>query len=307
MKQEILARHFGWSLATLAGLAILVAGSRMAWPGPPVWAGETGAPAVVEAPKDAPKRAQEPSAEDLKKLKLNAGFEEADLKKACQGSIEVADAKSIELVKDPVRSGKQAIKFTVSPGKLVNNGSRAEVAYQHGDKAGDERWYAWSVYIPKDFEDVPYKDPQTGENMWQVIGQFHDQPDTAKGETWDNFPGAGNSPPVQISYGLFKGDNLFSFIYGSPEMKSVALVKIEKGRWYDMALHIKWSRGADGFGELWVNGKNMTPTPIKGPNMHNDASHYFKVGLYRNRKIKTTNSIYIDAIRFGDTREAVMP
>ncbi|MBK5550669.1 heparin lyase I family protein [Pseudomonas sp. TH03] len=42
--------------------------------------------------------------------------------------------------------------------------------------------------------------------------------------------------------------------------------KVEKGKWVDWVLHVKWSSGEDGFLEIWKDGKAVwevkAPTPI---------------------------------------------
>ena len=104
---------------------------------------------------------------------------------------EAARDDSIQIVSDPVRSGHWAAKFTVREGDLVSNGNRAELTHDNGDRAGSEVWYGWSFLVPAEFPDVEWQP-----KLWQALGQWHDQPDTARGESWETMPG--RSPAIAI-------------------------------------------------------------------------------------------------------------
>lgn len=46
----------------------------------------------------------------------------------------------------------------------------------HGTRTGSEGWYAWSFLVPEGYPED--EDPTT---RWQIVTQFHDQPDLAAG------------------------------------------------------------------------------------------------------------------------------
>ena len=50
-------------------------------------------------------------------------------------------------------------------------------------------FYSWHFKIDSTYEE---------NDDWQIISQFHDQPDPASGETWDNYPA--HSPPLAYKY-----------------------------------------------------------------------------------------------------------
>lgn len=102
-------------------------------------------------------------------------FERGDLS---DWSREAARADSVQIVTQPVRGGRYAAKFTVRTGERVSNGNRAELVHDNGDRPGSRSWYAWSFLVPRDFPDVEWKP-----KLWQCLGQWHDQPDTSRGET----------------------------------------------------------------------------------------------------------------------------
>ncbi len=230
-------------------------------------------------------------------------FETGDISQ-WEGS-EAARADSIQIVTDPVRRGRYAAKFTVRAGERVSNGNRAEIFRDHGDKAGREVWYAWSFLVPRDFVDVEW-----APKLWQCIGQWHDQPDKTKGETWANFPG--RSPSIAVYYTSKGGASAIEVWYGTygkgEAQKIVARAPIVKGQWHDLRFHIRWSQGSDGFLEPFLDGRPLIASEkgrASGPNMWNGASHYLKIGLYRSDRITPTNSVYFDEVRIGPSRARV--
>lgn len=232
-------------------------------------------------------------------------FESGDLSQ--WAGREAARDDSVQVVASPTRAGNYAAKFTVRAGERVSNGNRAEIFRDNGDVAGCEVWYRWSFLIPDNFVDVEWKP-----KFWQCIGQWHDQPDINLGETWANFPG--RSPSIAVYYTSKNGASaieVWSGTYAKNEIqKIVARAPIVKGKWQDVMFHIRWSQGDDGFVEPFLNGVPLiTPDESEhracGPNMWNAASHYLKIGLYRNSEILHTNSVYFDEVRIGPTRASV--
>ncbi len=168
-------------------------------------------------------------------------------------------------------SGEQSVKFNVSPGSYVANGNRAELTYDGGALAGDEKWYSWKIFIPTDYPDVPMRD-QDFEPNWQLMGQWHQQPVLADGETWEDFTVKGESPSVGINYYFLAADDpdyqnlkkddkmlavpgydpawnhlsVFILTYGTPPVP-VAITRIEKGQWINVLVNIYWSEREDGY------------------------------------------------------------
>ncbi len=228
-------------------------------------------------------------------------FEAGDLS-AWDGR-EAARADSVQVVREPVRRGLWAARFTVRAGDKVSNGARAEIFHDNHDRPGSQGWYAWSFFIPSDYADTEWKP-----RLWQCLGQWHDQPDRERGETWARFPG--HSPSIALYYTFKKGRPAIEMWYGARrEQEIVATSPIAKGRWNDVLFHIGWSQGADGFAQAWLNGQPLTPGDdhtVRGANMYNAAPHYLKIGLYRNSQITTENSVFFDEVRIGSSRAQVL-
>jgi hypothetical protein len=123
------------------------------------------------------------------------------------------------------------------------------------------------------------------------MGQWHDQPDKTKGETWQGFPA--NSPPVSINYVCLNGKDFLAVLVGSPKMKHHGLVPLRRGAWHSLDVVIKWSQGADGKVALFEDGFNAPTVIGTGPNMHNGYQHYLKLGMYRHPGIATENRLAI--------------
>ena len=176
----------------------------------------------------------------------------------------------------------QHLGLHVFPGqKKLNGGIRAEVSVDYPCKQGGTVRYAWRFMVPKGFvSDAP-------KNRWWIIGQWHDQPDRARGESWDGF--ASKSPPVLLGLGEFQGK------LGSGIGIAYGPVFIEPGKWHSIAVEIHWSQKADGKATFFFD--DMSKPAATGPNMHNDFQHFLKLGMYRHPEIETDNWIYIDDLK----------
>lgn len=211
---------------------------------------------------------------------------------------------SIALVADPARANNQVLKITVHPGDAAASGDavkgkdRVELirkGFGTEGAAESELWYRWSFLIPKDYQFNPTTDDL------QIIGQLHLVGDEVL------------APPVSINYGIKNNQSGIYVSYGLKDINKskVAESFITLGKWVDVALHIKWSAGNDGFIEVYKNGQpisifNGADYKVYGPNLPDKNSvAFFKLGLYRGHNIKTTNSIYFDEVKIGASQEAV--
>jgi hypothetical protein len=201
------------------------------------------------------------------------------------------------------RSGKRCAKFTLDGTDVYvspaggRESARAEMELFGVAPDRSEFYYGWSIRIPEEYE-------ESGD--WQVIGQFHDQPDAAAGETWETYPP--HPPPIAFNYKNSK----ITLVANTPGEKSMVLAEreIQKGVWHDVVLRAYWSTQADGFVEAWIDGvplSNEGMTRRYGPTLNNAAGNFLRIGLYRSMEIKTSNAVYYDEIRIGKTHESVLP
>lgn len=197
--------------------------------------------------------------------------------------IEVPSEENIDLLSD---GAGEYVEFRLVPGQArKNNGIRAEMSVNYPYQVGDVVRYQWKMRLPEDFKaDEP-------RNRWWVMGQWHDQPDPAKGETWAGFPG--RSPPVSFNYLRKDGKDLLSLLVGSPRMQSAGVLPIRRGVWHALEVVIKWSQSADGKVAVFLDASKEPVLAATGPNMHNGYQHYLKLGMYRHPDIATENRLEI--------------
>ena len=217
------------------------------------------------------------------------------------------NSDSIDIVTDPVREGNYALKITVHPedavasGDLLHHKQRAELfrknvytvaGYTLGEEAreGTEYWYSWSVLIPNDF-------PTPDSDDWQVMGQWHDQPDPGQ-------PGTGYGPPISVRFRVESTGPSFRVAYGRSDYGETLQnldTPVEKGKWIDLVFLIRFSQVSDGFLEVWKDGVPLQTadgaTRITGPNMYNAQPNSFRLGLYRGGNQTTTSVLYYDDVK----------
>ncbi len=197
--------------------------------------------------------------------------------------IEVPSRDNIQILSD---AGGRYLEFRLIPGQArKNNGIRAEISVDYPYKVGDVVRYRWKMRLPEDFK------ADDAQNRWWVMGQWHDQPDRTKGETWQGFPA--HSPPVSFNYGRRDGKDYLSFLAGPPRMKSVGLIPITRGTWHSLDVVIQWSPDVNGRLAVFVDDARAPAITWPGPNMHNSYQHYLKLGMYRHPEIATENRLAI--------------
>ena len=173
---------------------------------------------------------------------------------------------------------------------LKNGGVRAEIAIDYPYRDGDRVRYSWRMKLPTNFT------ADAGGNRWWLVGDWHDQPNRNRGETWAGYPG--NSPPIGLGYGRnADGQDLLSLFYGAPDSRPVGLIPIPRGVWVRLAVEIDWSTGSSGRVQVFVNDAATPVLEARGRNMHNDFQHYMKVGGYRHPDIRGDAWIQIADIK----------
>lgn len=170
--------------------------------------------------------------------------------------------------------GQWAARFEVRPGDVPNfgGGERSEVSSGTPSatvRAGDERWYQWSMLFPSDFA--------TPKGVWFIVMQWHS--------------GSG-SPPLAINI-----SNQGTVDIGGDGLKSEpkrTIGPVRRGQWVDYTLHVKFSRNSsDGFVEAWENGQQTVQMTHRAT--MTSASNYLKQGIYRDHGPVT--SVVMDGLR----------
>ncbi|MBN2755211.1 MAG: heparin lyase I family protein [Candidatus Goldbacteria bacterium] len=175
--------------------------------------------------------------------------------------------------------------------------ARSELQLFNTAPSDTELYYSWYIRLDSSY---------TESDNWQVIGQFHDQPDPALGETWSTYPA--HSPPLAYKY---RNGNLIISVYSwdTNSVMDIASVPLSKGVWHRIKTRVFWSTESTGFVEVWLDGVPIESasaiTRYTAKNCFNNAGNYIKIGLYRSNNITTEGIVYYDNIKSGLTSESV--
>jgi len=176
----------------------------------------------------------------------------------------------------PVRAGSKSMRFELRDGDCNdppppnwNDCKTDRERFELSGKDmfdGEEGWYAWSIFIPKDYVDI-----ETGATD---LGQFNLEP----GEDPDPccvFTINKKKSGYELELNILKSNKWTH--------KSVALNLSDEemsGNWSDFIINFKWSKKDDGFIKLWLN--NELVYEHSGQNFSKDTeATYFKFGIYR--------------------------
>lgn len=204
--------------------------------------------------------------------------------------IEAPTLDNVRIVK--ASDGQPALELRLYPGQpLTNNGIRTEVSIDYPFVEGETVIYEWQVRLVSPF-------PADELKRWWVMGQWHDQPDRTRGETWDGFPV--NSPPILFGFGEQEGKPAFGVFYGMPHVM-IDSFEVQPDTWVRIQARITWSRSSKGAARVEIDGLKQSAKPVvisgKGANMLNGFQHYFKIGMYRHREIMLENRMQIRGVK----------
>jgi len=188
---------------------------------------------------------------------------------------------SVKVVTEPVREGKYALRIDGT--NAARRGKNDRIEFQHqpkppGTAEGTERYFGWSVYLPKKFTNTPHALGYfETRNSWSQLMAFEAQGEDIKFST-------------RVPYKLHwtgKG-------------------KLTPGRWHDFAVHVLWSRDpAKGFVEVWFDGENVVPL-AKTATLRDENVAFFQIGLFRETS-DVPETIIIDHVVEATTLKEVTP
>lgn len=189
----------------------------------------------------------------------------------------------------PVRAGAQSIRFVRTRGGCLGasceaGSQRTELNASGVEYNGEEKWYAWSIY---------HKDYQwLGGNVAPLEGQFK-----------------ALSGPLVMDFRLdYERGLVATFDHFEGWNPTVIIPKSRiNNRWHDIRVHAKWSSGADGIFQIWVNGELKVDR--RGANFAGDAI-LFRYGVYAPEVVfRTSNDptqvVYYDEVMKGATCQSV--
>jgi hypothetical protein len=187
----------------------------------------------------------------------------------------------VKIVQAPVREGKFACRIDGS--NAARKGALDRIEFQHqpeppGTAEGAERYFGWSVYLPKKFIDVTHH-----------VGYFETR------NSWS-----------QLMSFEAKGEDLKFSTRVPYKLQWTGNGKLTPGRWHDFAVHVLWSRDpAKGYVEVWFDGENIVPL-VKTATLKDENAAFFQVGFIRETS-DVPESILIDHIVEATTLKDVTP
>lgn len=185
------------------------------------------------------------------------------------------------IVREPVRAGKYALRIDGSNAARRGRLDRIELQHQPdppGTAEGTERYFGWSVYLPKKFTGVSH---QVGyfetRNSWSQVMAFE-----AKGEDL-----------------TFSTRQPYTLHWSGPG-------RLTAGRWHDFVVHVLWSRDpAKGFVEVWFDGERVVPL-TRAATLKDENPVFFQIGFARETS-DVPESIVLDHVVEGTTMKDVAP
>jgi len=156
---------------------------------------------------------------------------------------------------------------------------------------GREQWWEHSILFPDAFVVPP-------PGNWAVVFDFHGASDTEGGQANFHIDAPSNGVLQFRGYG-----GPLSFPSDHPVEWKVPIGPIVKNAWYDFVYHVKWSSGADGFFNAWVNGKQVVartgPTLYLSTDGVTTIGCYFKLANYHSGFGQPTSVIHDRVIRYA--------
>jgi hypothetical protein len=190
-------------------------------------------------------------------------------------------ADGVKVVQDIVREGKYACRIDGT--NAARRGSLDRIEFQHqplppGTAEGTERYFGWSVYLPKKFTDSHHN-----------VGYFEVR------NAW-----------TQVMAFEAKGEDLKFTTRVPYKLQWTGTGKLTAGRWHDFALHVLWSRDpAKGFVEFWFDGEKVVPL-ANTATLKDENPVFFQIGLMRETS-DVPESIIIDHVVEATTLKEVTP
>ena len=201
----------------------------------------------------------------------------------------------------PVRHGKHSMRFEWRP-ENSKGSNTTKKAMLHGPKIsrgrGMERWYGFSVYLPKDGMAV--------DSHPMLFFQLHATPDRDKNEPWRQPIAAMRIDPK----GMVFCDWTYDTAPVSPKNKNIVKNRTTKlishvSKWWDRWIDVVWRVRFDPFGaglvQIWINGRQIVDQRTIPVGYHDKLGAYPSYGLYYYAgKGDRTHWIYFDDIRTGN-------
>ncbi|MCB1229812.1 MAG: polysaccharide lyase [Verrucomicrobiae bacterium] len=231
-----------------------------------------------------------PSASQEKPALLKeVDFESGDLNAM---NLQAGNEDAIAIVSSPVRSGSGAVKTVLRiTDPIVHKGQRAELSDGKKEpliEMDHDYWYGLSIFLPDGFRPPSESDA--------VLFQWHSQQ-------------GGPSPVLAIRV---RGEQWKITSDATPDKRrKLAVISLERGKWTDWVIHVRWSSSPDGFWTIWKDKTEVVSETGIITQYPEERGPYAKFGQYHSvDKNVSENTVYFDEYRIagpGANYESIAP
>ncbi len=236
-----------WGLALLAGLVLVVGSCR---------------------PKYAYRR---PSPPDFQgRVLYRFDFESGEAGRWTDFKLPSPD--SLLIVEDPLAPANHVARFRLNrDDPLVSDGKRCELQIDGIGEIGSGRdyWYGFRTYLPVDWE---------FDQEYEVLAQWKGKRD--KPQEQSKSPALALRTRRKEWYITNRWDARLITPENHSPNETLWRGDLDVGVWVEWVVHARWSFAADGYLEIWKDGRQIVER--RGPNTYNDRrGMYFKIGIYK--------------------------
>ena len=219
-------------------------------------------------------------------------------------------SRQFSVVTNPVRHGKFAAGLVVHDGDEFRQtgGERSDLIRPtlYDEKEGDEYWYAWSTFFPRDWQ---------APKGWFIFADWHSRYNDVC-QLLQLEVTSDNSLLAKVLTGNILGYKCFEGSGTAFSTSQLIATEVNKNTWNDFIIHINWTAKPTGTIEIFhktedqekftkvLNLKNI-PTLQYQLNNSLPASPYFKLAHYRSSVNTHKSTLYHDGFRQGRTRQSI--
>lgn len=186
-----------------------------------------------------------------------------------------------KIVENPVRAGRYALQIDGT--NAARRGALDRIEFQHeprppGTAEGTERYFSWSVFLPKKFTDGKHS-----------VGYFETR------KSWSRL----------MAFDV-QGEDIVFTTRVPYALRWTGKGKLTAGRWHDFVIHVLWSHDASkGFVEVWFDGEKVVPR-VATATMRDENTCFFQIGFFRDTS-EAPETIVIDHVIEATTLAEVTP
>jgi hypothetical protein len=187
-------------------------------------------------------------------------------------------AKSSDRITPIEVGGVAGVRLETLPGDhgIAGSGAaeRADLSLSPeatGCEQGAEQWWSHALLFPDDYvlPQATRADPWP----WGVVFDFHQT--GSEGQANFQIDVAGDPPALRFA--ISGGPQVSNGAPGSPT-RHFPIGAIMRNHWYEFVYHVRWSAGADGFFDAWVDGRSVLA--YRGPTLYAGQGCYLKLANY---------------------------